>query len=256
MMLAVHTRLSDRSRPTPLDGYPPPISRVNPMYTAEAMRARIQGIVELRAVVELDGSLSDVRVSRAIDPGLDQSAIDAVKQWRYAPAMKGDVPVRTVITIRVSFAIPGLPPVLAWPEGFEPPGAGAGDATWRSSVDESSGLRVHLSYPEGWTLDASGSPTSLLTLRTSDGSRRVIVARPRPASFALDAPLTAPRLQHRRHAVEPVPAGRAPAVVSSPTRRHDMDRHERSPWKTACGRCCHTSGQFVTSRHRLSGAAV
>ena len=47
---------------------PPVVSkRVNPSYTAAAMRAKIQGKVIMQAVVQADGTVSDVRVTRSLD---------------------------------------------------------------------------------------------------------------------------------------------------------------------------------------------
>ena len=59
-----------------------------PQYTSDAMRAKVQGTVLLQCVVRPDGSVTDVQVVRSLDPtfGLDQEAIKAAKQWRFAPA--------------------------------------------------------------------------------------------------------------------------------------------------------------------------
>ena len=68
--------------------YPTLIKEVKPNYTAEAMRAKIQGVVTLEAVVLVDGSVGQVRVTRSLDPnfGLDQEAERTVKLWRFTPA--------------------------------------------------------------------------------------------------------------------------------------------------------------------------
>ena len=63
------------------------IKEVKPNYTADAMRAKIQGVVTLEAVVLADGSVGPVRVTRSLDPnfGLDQEAERTVKLWRFEP---------------------------------------------------------------------------------------------------------------------------------------------------------------------------
>jgi protein TonB len=68
--------------------YPTLIKEVKPNYTAEAMRAKIQGVVTLEAVVLADGTVGPVRVTRSLDPnfGLDQEAERTVKLWRFNPA--------------------------------------------------------------------------------------------------------------------------------------------------------------------------
>jgi TonB family protein len=69
------------------------IYEVKPGYTAEATTAGIEGSVSLDAVVLADGTVGDVTVTRSLDPGLDQAAIDALKQWEFEPGTKGDKPV-------------------------------------------------------------------------------------------------------------------------------------------------------------------
>ncbi len=71
---------------TGIDG-PELIHEVKPQYTADAMRAKIQGSVVLECVVLPDGTVGDLRVVKSLDPvfGLDQEAIKAARQWRFRP---------------------------------------------------------------------------------------------------------------------------------------------------------------------------
>jgi TonB family protein len=66
---------------------PQPLKEVKPQYTADAMRAKVQGTVLLECVVLPDGSVGSVEVVRSLDStfGLDQEAIKAAKQWRFRP---------------------------------------------------------------------------------------------------------------------------------------------------------------------------
>ena len=79
------------------------IREVKPQYTADAMRAKVQGEVELEAVVNPDGSVDRIRVTRSLDRtfGLDEQAIKAVSQWRFVPGtLKGQpVPVRVSVVL-------------------------------------------------------------------------------------------------------------------------------------------------------------
>ncbi|HMZ30326.1 MAG TPA: biotin--[acetyl-CoA-carboxylase] ligase [Thauera aminoaromatica] len=60
---------------------------MKPVYTSDAMRAKVQGKVLLQCVVRPDGSATDIQILRSLDPvfGLDQEAIKAARQWRFAP---------------------------------------------------------------------------------------------------------------------------------------------------------------------------
>lgn len=78
------------------------LQEVKPNYTADAMRAKVQGVVMLEAVVLADGSVGPVRVTRSLDPtfGLDEEAQRTVRRWRFAPGtnrMGEAVPVLVVI---------------------------------------------------------------------------------------------------------------------------------------------------------------
>jgi TonB family protein len=67
--------------------WPRPIGQVDPTYTSEAMRAKIQGTVRLAAVILPNGQIGDVKVLKSLDRqyGLDEAAIEAARKWRFTP---------------------------------------------------------------------------------------------------------------------------------------------------------------------------
>ena len=85
---------------------PPTVVReVRPTYTDEARRRSIEGDVLLEIVVRRDGSVGNVRVRRTLGAGLEQKAIDAVRQWRFVPAKKQGVPVDVIVDVSVEFKL-------------------------------------------------------------------------------------------------------------------------------------------------------
>ena len=80
---------------------------VKPTYTADAMRAKIQGTVWLEAVVLPDGSVGNVQITRSLDPtfGLDQEAIRTVKRWRFIPGTRQGQPVPVLVEIEMTFTL-------------------------------------------------------------------------------------------------------------------------------------------------------
>jgi len=76
------------------------IKKVEPIYPAIARAARIQGTVVLDAVIHGDGSVGEIRVLRSANPMFEQSAIDALKQWRFTP---GDRDV--IMTLTVNYVL-------------------------------------------------------------------------------------------------------------------------------------------------------
>jgi protein TonB len=83
------------------------LREVKPAYTAEAMRAKVQGVVLLECVVMPDGSVGRVEVVKSLDGtfGLDQEAIKAARQWRFAPGTRFGEPVAVLVTIELQFTL-------------------------------------------------------------------------------------------------------------------------------------------------------
>jgi TonB family protein len=73
---------------------PTVVKDVRVSYTADALRAKVQGGVALEAVVGADGSVGEVRVVRSLDrrDGLDEEAVKALKQWQFTPGKKMAAP--------------------------------------------------------------------------------------------------------------------------------------------------------------------
>src|SRR5262249_7688606 len=76
-------------------GVTPPsvLSRVEPQYTEEARRARCEGTVVLEVIIKRDGTVNVLRVVRGLGFGLDESAVQALKQWQFKPGMRDGIPV-------------------------------------------------------------------------------------------------------------------------------------------------------------------
>jgi protein TonB len=83
------------------------IVETKPAYTADAMRARIQGVVTLEAIVLADGSVGRVRIIRSLDNtfGLDTEAVTAVKRWRFAPGTLAGRAVPVLVNIELAFTL-------------------------------------------------------------------------------------------------------------------------------------------------------
>ena len=83
---------------------PPVLTNVvQPEYTQEARRARFQGFCIVHLTVDERGIPQNVHVTQSIGMGLDGSAIKAVQEERFKPAMRGGRPVRFTFAMKVSF---------------------------------------------------------------------------------------------------------------------------------------------------------
>ena len=77
----------------------------DPEYSEEARKAKYQGTCVLWLVVGPDGRPRDIRVARSLGLGLDEKAIEAVKNWKFEPAMKDGKPVAVQINVEVDFRL-------------------------------------------------------------------------------------------------------------------------------------------------------
>ncbi len=91
----------------PGSGVEPPrlLREVRADYTDEARRANLTGEVLLEIVVRRDGTVGDVRILQRLGSGLDQRAIQAVRQWRFAPARFKGTPVDVIVEVSVEFKL-------------------------------------------------------------------------------------------------------------------------------------------------------
>jgi TonB family protein len=84
---------------------PKAIYSPDPEYSEEARKAKYQGTCVLWLVVGADGRPKDIKVQRTLGLGLDEKAIEAVKNWRFEPALKDGKPVAVQINVEVSFRL-------------------------------------------------------------------------------------------------------------------------------------------------------
>ena len=82
------------------------IRQVQPVYPPIAKAARIQGTVVLHAIIAQDGTVQELKYVSG-PPLLVQSAMDAVRQWRYQPTLLNGQPVRVDTVITVIYTLGG-----------------------------------------------------------------------------------------------------------------------------------------------------
>lgn len=80
------------------------VHKVEPAYPPMARTARIQGPVELRAIISKEGTIENLRVVSG-HPMLAQAALDAVRQWRYRPYILNGAPVEVETEVIVKFVL-------------------------------------------------------------------------------------------------------------------------------------------------------
>ena len=81
------------------------LHKVEPEYSEEARKAKYQGTVLLYIEVDPGGRAINIRVQRSLGLGLDEKAIEAVKQWKFKPGYKDGKPVTVAATVEVNFRL-------------------------------------------------------------------------------------------------------------------------------------------------------
>src|SRR5262245_54432673 len=84
---------------------PQVVQSPSPLYTEDARKARIEGIVTIQAEFDIDGNFKVLRVVKGLGHGLDESALAALKNWRFTPAYRNGQRVSVVALIDVNFII-------------------------------------------------------------------------------------------------------------------------------------------------------
>lgn len=74
-------------------------------YSDQARRAHVEGEVELEIVVRSNGTVGDIKVLRGLGGGLNERAIDAVRQWRFSPSRMRGTPVDVIVQVAVEFKL-------------------------------------------------------------------------------------------------------------------------------------------------------
>jgi protein TonB len=79
------------------------LKHVEPDFSEEAQKSKIQGVVILSVVVGTDGMPHDITVVQGLGHGLDEKAVAAVKQWRFEPGKKDGKAVQATVRMEVTF---------------------------------------------------------------------------------------------------------------------------------------------------------
>ena len=87
-------------------GYPSCMYCPEPQYSEDARKAKFQGIVVLQVIIQPDGHATNIQVVKGAGLGLDEKAIEAVRTWRFKPAIgPNGTPVATITPIEVNFRL-------------------------------------------------------------------------------------------------------------------------------------------------------
>ena len=77
----------------------------DPEFTEKARRAKYQGVCVITTLIDARGNPTQVQVVRHLGMGLDKKAVEAVKQYRFTPAMRLGNPVAVKVNIEVNFRL-------------------------------------------------------------------------------------------------------------------------------------------------------
>lgn len=83
---------------------PEPIYRPDPPRLAEDPKARYSGSMVLAVTLDAQGNVTDAKVVRPVGRESDEEIVDAVKLWRFTPAMRGGTPVASRVSVELTFA--------------------------------------------------------------------------------------------------------------------------------------------------------
>ena len=81
------------------------IKKVTPRYPPEAKGFRLDGVVMLMVEINETGDVEKIDIVMPAGAGLDESAVEAVSQWKYKPTLLNGKPIRVVTTVTVNYQV-------------------------------------------------------------------------------------------------------------------------------------------------------
>jgi TonB family protein len=81
------------------------LKAANSQYTEATRKARLEGQCLISLIIDRNGMPQNIRITRSLDPGLDQNAIDAVNHYRFKPAMREGEPIPVQINVEIDFRL-------------------------------------------------------------------------------------------------------------------------------------------------------
>ena len=102
-----NTRIFNQELVAPNGGMTPPIAiqSTRPAYSRQAWEHQIEGVVTVLAEFDSDGNMRVLRIVKGLGFGLDENAIAALQQWRFAPAYRNGRSVSVIANVDVVFSM-------------------------------------------------------------------------------------------------------------------------------------------------------
>jgi TonB family protein len=152
-------------------GIVPPfvVAKAKPAYTDEALLAKLEGSVLLSLVVGADGQPRDIQVARPLGLGLDEKAVENVKEWQFKPGTKNGTPVAVLVNVEVFFHSQRT--LWDWHltrAAFRLPNLEARPVLTKVKFPATVDLEENASVTMAFDIGPTGVPTHVLVVKSSD----------------------------------------------------------------------------------------
>lgn len=104
-ILAGFIAIGSASAADDIDTKPVPVKTPPPSYPNSMRRDGVQGLVALKITIDESGAVTECAVNKSSHPDFEQPAIEAVKKWKFKPASKAGVAVKTNVVIPIKFTL-------------------------------------------------------------------------------------------------------------------------------------------------------
>jgi TonB family protein len=171
LMAPQRVRMADAPENFAVETPPEIAAYTDPFYTRVARDMKIEGTVTVEAAVDEKGKVTVGRTVKSLGYGLDESALAALRQWKFCPALRGETPIGAVIQIDIDFKLAALPR-----REFD-------DMEYAGSADSPPVVmkRVEPQYTDTARSARIGGTVVLQTVVQADGTAKVVkIVRPLP----------------------------------------------------------------------------
>jgi TonB family protein len=101
----VQTQLGPTLKVTGPEHAPKVLRHVEPMYPGIARTNRVRGLVKMNTLISMNGDVVDVEILEGLPDGLSEAAAQAVRQWKFAPTVRGGAAIPVLFEMYINFKL-------------------------------------------------------------------------------------------------------------------------------------------------------
>jgi TonB family protein len=101
----IQTRLGRTLKVTGTEDAPKILRRADPTYPDTARQNHVQGLVKMNVLISANGDVVDVAIVEGLSDGLSEAAVQAARQWKFAPTIRDGAAIPVLFEVSINFKL-------------------------------------------------------------------------------------------------------------------------------------------------------